>query len=226
MVRAVLIGTLAISLSGCASLGATDTNRDGVTTPHDAGYALNGRPLAMPNDLAELFANERQANEAIEIRQSRRRQAVRVLMRLSDAKCEDYLVGIGTIRNTYGSTLQILASVLSTAGGLVAKGPAANAFSAGSTFSQGASSTLNNTLFGGRDFPLLYTAVRSGRRSQAANIERSVEKGEFNDWTPDSILTFVSAYDRDCGVNYALDRLSVAVQNSTSPDRPAPGGGS
>ncbi|CAL1691075.1 hypothetical protein MMB232_01210 [Brevundimonas subvibrioides] len=205
---------LACGVGGCASVHG-DVNNDGVVNPQDAGRYLNGPPLQMSPELATKFAQEPNPSPPAAAA-ALRNEAIDVLLQTSNSNCNDYMVGIGAGRNTYGVGFSILGSAFSTLGSLVAKGPAANGFSAASNFSQGTSSTLTQTLFGGREFPLLYSAVMAGRRAEQAEIIRRRDGGYFNSWSGSSILTLMRSYDQLCGVNYGIERLTIAAQQPSA----------
>jgi hypothetical protein len=218
MFRAGMIAAgLLLGVSGCASLQMKDVNGDGAITPHDVGRAFNGPPLVMPPHLQTRFDSE-ESTATVEIKRPLRREAVRVLMSVSDTRCDDYMVGITAGRNTYGLGFEILGSMMSTIGGLVTHAPAANAFSAASTFSRATSDSVTQALFGGRELSLMSTAVRTGRIARAREIEAAVARGEFDTWSPESILRQIDAYDRDCGVRYGLDVLGQAAQRAEPPE--------
>ena len=190
----VLLAVLA--LGGCQTM-----------KPHEVGRWLNPAPLALPADHDTLFKDE-EGNRSLAY----------YLMNQSDITCENYLVGVSAGRNTSDAALGIGAQALSAVGGLVAGADAANAWSGASTFVQGANRTLNDTVFAGQSFQIIYDAVHRGREAHARTMRAEIDGHLWDELPHHGILQRVGVYDMKCGVNYGMVELSLALQRSAEAD--------
>ena len=140
-------------------------------------------------------------------------ELVSYLTSRSDEECEDFLTRVSADRNGYSATLSILSFAASTIGSVVTPVRDANNLAAASSLFAGASARATDTLFGGRDFPLLYAAVKNGRAKKRAELLTEVSKpnGRMSTWGVDALVAEVKAYHTDCGVNYGLQRLNEAL---------------
>ena len=136
---------------------------------------------------------------------------VATLLAVSDVRCENYLVGVGVYANGTRAGFDITSLALSTAGGVATPEESANLLSALSTFAGGARDSLANTVFAGRDYPVLYAAIRNGRRAQRDRYLDAAHDGDFDTWSHSSITALMTSYDVDCGINYGLQLISDAV---------------
>jgi hypothetical protein len=189
-VRGIIIG-----LVGLLTLGACST----LPKPSQLGRDINPDPLTLPDDWGTYTGDD--ANQEIAY----------ALIAASDSRCEDYLVGVSVQRNSANATLSVGSLVLGTVGGLVAPAESANAFAAGSTLLQGTSRTLNDTIFSGRDFALIYDAVRTGRRRQRRMMETAIDAGDWDGLAVNGVLARVRDYDHNCGVTYGLTEINRAL---------------
>lgn len=193
----LIFAAASVSLGGCA-------------TSHfnyrKAGAAINGPPLS-DSALAKGFL-------ATADTPAERREMVFALARESDVRCENYLVGVSAVSNEVRSTLDIGGLALGTAGALATPERSANLLSGLATFTGNSRNALSQTVFGGRDFPIIYAAIRNGRRSQRDTLFDAANRGTFDDWGPQSILAYLTGYDLDCGVNYGLQQIANAVDRA------------
>ncbi|NJC42113.1 hypothetical protein GGQ87_002408 [Brevundimonas alba] len=136
------------------------------------------------------------------------------LIAVSDQRCEDYLVGVTVQRNSGSSTLSVVADALGTVGGLASEAAAANAFAASSLFVNNTSKTLNANVFGGRDFAIIYDAVKRGRDAERRVLLDRGMNGDFDALGRNQVLAEIYPYDLDCGISYGLSRISAAVAAS------------
>lgn len=178
-----------------------------------AGAKLNG-PALMDLPLTKDFEVRFEAETAAATARQRadlRREMVATLLAVSDVRCENYLVGVGVYANSTRASFDVASLALSTAGGVATPERSANLLSALSTFAGGARDSLANTVFAGRDYPVLYAAIRNGRRTQRDRYLDVAHDGGFDTWGRASITTLMTSYDVDCGINYGLQLISDAV---------------
>lgn len=200
------------ALALIASLGLTGCQH--LTPDYRAtGAKLNGpglMDLALTQDFATRFRLETAATTSQQ-RADLRREMVATLLAVSDVRCENYLVGVGVYANSTLAGFDVTSLALSTAGGIATPERSANLLSALSTFAGGARASLANTVFAGRDYPVLYAAIRNGRRTQRDRYLDVAHDGGFDTWGHASITTLMTSYDVDCGINYGLQLISDAV---------------
>jgi hypothetical protein len=148
-----------------------------------------------------------------------RRELASSLIAQSDRLCEDYLTGVSVVRNGYATGLGVGALSFSAAGGVTTPVRSANLLSAIASLLTGANTNVSSTLFGGREYPLIYAAVKTGRRAQRDRIITEIEKsnGDYSTWGYHSILALVEGYHSDCGVNYGLQRMNALANGATDP---------
>jgi len=180
-----------LSLSACATLGPR---------PHELGEQVNPPPLTLPQDHRTVYTGAT-GNQGLAYH----------LIGRSDIQCENYLVGVAIARNGTDAGLSVGAQALSTIGGLVAPGSAANAFSGASTFVQGTNRTLNDTIFSGQDFHVVYTAVKRGRDRLREDMITQIDAGQWNTLPHEGVLSRVVPYDLSCGVTFGMNELARAV---------------
>ena len=107
--------------------------------------------------------------------------------------------------------MDVIGLTLSAIGGAASPNSSANWLSAGSSIAQSSRRSIEDTVFGGREFGLVYTAIWTGRDEARKELEAAVAKGQFDDWGWQGILAVVRRYDVKCGINYGLSRLTQAV---------------
>ena len=180
-----------LSLSACGTLGPR---------PHELGERANPPPLLLPSDHLTAYTGTT-GNQSLAY----------YLIGASDIRCDNYLVGVAIARNGTDAGLSVSAQALSTIGGLVAPGSAANAFSGASTFAQGANRTLNDTIFSGQDFHVVYTAVKRGRDRLREYMVQQIDAGQWNTLPHEGVLSRVVPYDLSCGVTFGMNELARAV---------------
>jgi len=142
---------------------------------------------------------------------TRGRAFAMAMMAESDLRCDRYLTSVSVDRNVTRGALDVVGLTLGAIGGVASPNASANWFSAGSTLAQSSRRALEDTVMGGREFGLIYSAVWSGRDEARQALEDRVSAGEFDGWDWRLILSVVRQYDLKCGLNYGLARLSQAV---------------
>lgn len=210
---AVATACMALACSGCASVGlGTDRNSDGRVTLHDTGLSANGPVLAL-NDrwgprFSTAYAREDQGGT---FDGDLRRELLFSLIADSNAKCDNYLVGLAGVQNSYDTSLNLGGLALTTAAGLSSPQRSANILAALGTFFGSANEEITNNVFGGKDIEVLISAVKSSRATEQAILESRARAGDFDRWDATSILREVHAYDQNCGISYGLLKLQEAV---------------
>lgn len=196
----------AVLVQGCTTLSAPKSSVD-------LGAGGFGASLEAPADI-----NSRWRTEAVNATPAAiRRELALSLIGLSDLRCDRYLVSISQDRNTTRGSLDILGLMLAAIGGVASPNTAANWFSAGSTLAQSSRRSLEETVFGGREFGLVYTAIWKGRDEARSALVADITNGTYDTWGQESILSLVRQYDVKCGINYGLSQLSVAVSSVSPP---------
>lgn len=180
-----------LSLSACGTLGPR---------AHELGAKANPPPLTLPERHQTIYTGAI-GNQGLAY----------YLIGESDIRCENYLVGVAIARNGTDAGLSVSAQALSTIGGLVAPGSAANAFSGASTFVQGTNRTLNDTIFSGQDFHVVYTAVKRGRDRLREDLVRDIDAGRWDTLPHEGVLSRVVPYDLNCGLTFGMNELARAV---------------
>lgn len=201
---ALLAAVATLGLAGCQHL----------TPDYRAiGEKVNGTSLLelkLVDDFEQRFGEETATTAAAD-RAALRREMVATLLAVSDVRCENYLVGVSVSANSTRAGLDLTSLALGTAGGVATPEESANLLSALSTLAGGARQSLADTVFAGRDFPVIYAAIRNGRRAQRDRYLDLAHDGDFDRWGFGSILNLMNAYDLDCGVNYGLQLVTDAV---------------
>lgn len=180
-----------LSLSACGTLRSQ---------PYELGQRANPPPLVLPSDHQTAYTGTT-GNQGLAYH----------LIGQSDVRCDNYLVGVAIARNGTDAGLSVGAQALSTIGGLVAPGSAANAFSGASTFVQGTNRTLNDTIFSGQDFHVVYTAVKRGRDRLREDMIKQIDTGAWDTLPHEGVLSRVVPYDLSCGVTFGMNELARAV---------------
>ncbi|MFC5374248.1 hypothetical protein ACFPIF_16925 [Brevundimonas faecalis] len=196
MRRIALVIACALSLSACGTLGPR---------PDEVGARANPPPLTLAQN------HGAQSN----------RELAYMLIAQSDIRCENYLVGLSVMNNSTDAGLSITAQTLSTVGGLASQGQAANVFSSLSSLVQGGNRTLKDTVFSGRDFQVVYAAVKQGRARLRKDLTDAIDKAAWMapasppqsppSLEPQRVLAMVTPYDLNCGISFAMSELSRAV---------------
>jgi hypothetical protein len=215
IVRVVLaaVGVVSLALGGCSSVF-----NQMIPDYRDAGRRLNGGPLVIPPDLEDRFRAEVAGAPSGHLR----RELLFALIAQSDVKCADFLTGIGVYSNTSQAGLGTASLALSTAGGLATPEESANLLSGLSAFATGTDRIITDSVYGGRDFSLVYAAVRTGRNLRRGEIFNAANQGAFDTWGQHSIFAYVTAYDLDCTINYGLQQISEALQERSTETRDTP----
>lgn len=204
---------LALTCGGCASVGVgTDRNADGQVTLHDTGLSANGPVLAL-NDrwgprFSAAYAREAQGGE---FDGDLRRELLYSLIADSNAKCDNYLVGLAGIQNSYDTGLNLGRTALVTAAGLSSPERSANLLAALAGFFGSTREEITNNVFGGKDIEVLSGAVMAGRATEEAILASRASAGAFDRWDATSVLREVHAYDQNCGISYGIRQLQEAV---------------
>lgn len=202
----------ALGLALAASLGLTACQH--LTPDYRAiGEKVNGPALfelALTDDFKDRFDAEGDTTSD-EDRRDLRREMVATLLAVSDVRCENYLVGVSVTANSTRAGFDLTSLALGTAGGVATPEESANLLSALSTLAAGARQSLSDTVFAGRDYPVLYAAIRNGRRAQRDGYLDAAHDGDFDNWDHSSIVALMTSYDLDCGINYGLQLISDAV---------------
>jgi hypothetical protein len=210
MTKGFLVAGLVVILTGCTSLYAKPPARD---TFGAGGF---GVPLAIPiagDAQAAVEAFDKRWIDPVsdEEKKDRARAFVFALIGESDLRCDRYLTSISTDRNTTRGSLDVIGLTLSAIGGAASPNSSANWLSAGSSIAQSSRRSIEDAVFGGREFSLVYTAIWTGRDEARKELEAAVAKGQFDAWGWQGILAVVRRYDVKCGINYGLSRLAQAV---------------
>jgi len=148
-------------------------------------------------------------------KEPRAKQLMYALIAESDLRCDRYLTAVSIDRNATRSSLDIVGLGLGAIGGVASPNGAANWFSAGSTLAQSTRRSLEDSILGGREFGLIYTAIWQGREAASSDLLARADRGDFNSWDWRPILSLARQYDVKCGINYGLSRLTVAVSNGS-----------
>lgn len=215
MTKGFLLAGLVLTLTGCTSLYAKPIARE---TFGAGGF---GVPLALPTvevaqSEVEKFDNRWSLTAASDDqKRDRARALVSALIGESDLRCDRYLTSVSTDRNTTRGSLDVIGLTLSAIGGAASPNSSANWLSAGSSIAQSSRRSIEDTVFGGREFGLVYTAIWSGRDEARKELEAAVAKGQFDAWGWQGILAVVRRYDVKCGINYGLSRLTQAVASQS-----------
>ena len=183
MLKTALVMAAALSLGGCQTL-----------SPSTAGNWANPKPLELSMVDAGLQGAELAA----------------ALIVKSDQRCEDYLVGVTFQKNVGQSLFSVIADALGTVGGLSSEARTANAFAASSLFANNTGRTLGANIFGGRDFSIIYDAVKRGRTFQREMLLNTT-RTNYIGLSRHEVLAKVVPYDLNCGISYGLSQISVAV---------------
>lgn len=194
-------------LTGCTTLNAgVDPAKLGVG---GSGYPLGPDVLTSAETAdAEALMDARWVQWDVAVRG---RAFATAMMGESDLRCDRYLTAVSVDRNVTRGTLDVVGLTLGAIGGVASPNASANWFSAGSTLAQSSRRSLEDTVLGGHEFGLIYSAVWSGRDEARRGLEARIAKGEFDNWDWRPILSLVRQYDLKCGLNYGLGRLSQAV---------------
>lgn len=195
-VRSILALGLGLTAAACAHLNPG---------PAKSGESYNPPPLSISADW-NLSG----------------RELAYALIARSDQRCENYLVGVVVQRNGSNGFLSTLSQGLGTVASLVAPSSSANTFAAGSTFLQGTQRTLNDTIFAGREFTLVYDAVKRGRKRERERLFEEIEDTAAGqtDWSSlgnQAILARITPYDLNCGLTYGTVEISRALADSGEP---------
>ena len=208
---AVLALGLACAVGGCAI--------NPMRTPHEIGAKLNSPRLDGVKSRLWTRIHDGAGGQP-------RREYARDLIAQSDLLCEDYLIGVSFQRNAGAGGLDLAALAFSSAGAVTTPLRNAQLLAQISTLLQGSRTKLSDTIFGGKDYPLLYAAVRNGRAAQKARLVGEINGGVFDTWSALAIYNEISTYHLDCGVNYALREIAIAIEQKDSktppPATPAP----
>lgn len=209
--RLVRLGALACALAagGCTTFNMKTEERLGVG---GSGHPLGPDVVTSPDtqaaeDRMDAAWNGWDVN-------TRGRQLVYALVAESDLRCDRYLTAVSVDRNATRGSLDIAALTLGALGGVASPNISANWFSAGSTLAQSSRRSLEDSVFGGREFGLVYAAIWQGREAAAKDLLARADKDEFKAWNWRPILSLARQYDVKCGVNYGLSRLTQAVATS------------
>lgn len=142
---------------------------------------------------------------------TRAKQLLYALVAESDLRCDRYLTAVSVDRNATRSSLDIIGLALGAIGGVASPNASANWLSAGSTLAQSSRRSLEDSVFGGREFSLIYTAIWQGRERAAKDLMERADDSEFRNWDWRPILSLARQYDVKCGLNYGLSQLTQAV---------------
>lgn len=206
-----------LGLLACALAMSACTTLDLKKNPQPLGVGGSGESLGVD----VVTSEEQKAVEALMDTQwarwnaaSRGKQLMYALIAESDLRCDRYLTSVSVDRNATRGTLDIVGLALGAVGGVASPNAAANWFSAGSTLAQSSRRSLEDSVFGGREFGLIYAAVWNGREVSAKDLLKRADADEFKDWDWRPILSLARQYDVKCGINYGLSRLSQAVASA------------
>lgn len=211
MKTTAIIISFSLLLGACGSMGA-DINGDGRRTLHDQGLADNGPPLVLTDRwnqrFATAYANEQSGRPTDG---DLRRELFRSLIAESNAKCDNYLVGLVGVQNGYDTGLSLLALSATTASSVASPESSANLLGSLATFFTATRREVTNGVFGGKDVEILVQAVVLGRQIEEQRLFAQMNYGYFDRWDATSILSEVHAYDQKCGIGYGLQRLQESL---------------
>lgn len=212
MKTSAVVIALSLLAGACASSG-TDVNGDGRFTMHDEGLAANGPVLSLSQRWEDRFesAYAREDGGGV-IDGELRRELARSLIAQSNAKCDNYLVGITGAQNSADIGLNLTQLALTTAGGLASPEESANLLSSLATFFGATNRELKDNLFGGREIEVIAQAVLAARSVEEQALRARIEGGAFDRWDGTSVLHDVHDYDQKCGIGYGLRSIAAAVE--------------
>jgi len=219
VIKASIALGLAIYLSGCTALSVRPN-------PNNLGIGGLGEALSLPESrptLKQAVAFDvrwAHASPTKENAHARVSALTHALVAESDLRCDHYMTSISIDRNTTRGSLDIVGLALSTIGGVASPNRSSNWFSAGSSIAQSSRRSLEDTVFGGREFGLIYTAVWQGRDDARNSLINEINNGQLDYLPPGGVLALVRRYDLKCGINYGLSELTRRVAS----DRPVSGG--
>jgi hypothetical protein len=188
-------------LGGCATL-----------TPdyRKIGRDLNG---PSPSELASQVMS-REEFEARDTGEDRdlRRDFVYGMTSASDVDCEDYMIGVSAVANQTRAGLGATGLALNTAGALATPERSSRLLSALGGLTGSTTTALEDTVFASQDFQIIYTAVQTGRRNTRDQFWQRLEAGEFDTWGYPSLVSLITPYHLNCGINYGLQQIAEAVE--------------
>lgn len=203
-----MILKLFVAAAGLALLGGCAT-----LTPdyREIGRSLNGpSPAELANQVmsAEAFS----ARDNPEGNRSVRRDLVYGMTAASDVDCEDYMIGVSATANQTRASLGVTGLALNTAGALATPERSSRVLNALGALTGSATTSLEDTVFASQDFQIIYTAVQTGRRNTRDQIWARVQSGDLDDWGYASLVSLVTPYHLNCGINYGLQQIAEAVE--------------
>ncbi len=205
----LLIGASSLALlGGCATL-----------TPdyRSVGRSLNG---PTPYELADRIMSEEafdQRDAAIAPgdaagKRSLRRDLVYGMVSGSDVDCEDYLIGVSATANQTRAGLGVTGLALNAAGAIATPERSSRLLNALGALTGSTTTALEDTVFAGQDFQIIYTAVQTGRRNNRDQMVARLDGGDFDRWGYVSLVSLVTPYHLNCGINYGLQQIAEAVE--------------
>lgn len=189
-------------LGGCASLSPNFYREE--------GRKLNG---SLPSDLANRVMPEGTFNaRAGEDPRVVRRDLVHGMLALSDVECEDYLIGVSVAANNTEAGLGLAGLALSTASAVSTPERSSKLLAQLSALTGTSATALGDTVFAGRDFQVIYSAIQTGRRRDRERLFAQVKNRELDDWGYQSLIAAVTPYHLNCGLTYGLQQITEAVE--------------
>ncbi len=151
-----------------------------------------------------------------------RRDLVYGMLSASDVDCEDYLIGVSATANQTRAGFGVTGLALSTAGSIATPERSSRLLNALGALTGSTTTALEDTVFAGQDFQIIYTAVQTGRRNNRDQIGARLERGDLDAWGYTSLVYLVTPYHLNCGINYGLQQIAEAVeiQARSRPDSP------
>jgi hypothetical protein len=206
--RSIVVALAGVALTTPCAANATDYSK--------IGKQANPPRLTVSPDFQTRFKDP---NSGAALRH----EFAYTLIAQSDADCEDYLVGISVVQGRVGGSLSVTSLLLSTIATITTPLRSAHLLSAGSTALSGSEKALKDTVFGGNEYRLLYTAVKSGREERRRQLFADIEGGAYDTWSAESIAAHLTPYHLNCGINFGLERLEAATKElAAKPAGPPP----
>lgn len=188
-------------LGGCATL-----------TPdyREIGRDLNGpSPSELANQVMpkqDFEARDAPGNRAV------RRDLVYGMTAASDVDCEDYMIGVSAMANQTRAGLGVAGLALNTGGALATPERSSRLLNALGALAGSTTTALEDTVFASQDFQIIYTAVQTGRRNTRDQIWARLDTGAYDTWGYESLVSLVTPYHLNCGINYGLQQIAEAVE--------------
>lgn len=209
-----VFGLVALSmLGGCVSM-----------TPdyRGIGRKLNGLSSEALGDasMTESRFDERDRRPDTDAR-ALRRDFIRGMVSASNEDCEDYMIGVSASANQVRGSLGFAGLSFAAAGSIATPERSSRLLNALGALTGSTVTSLEDTVFNGRDFQIIYAAVQTGRRADRDRIYADLETGRFDTWGYLSLRDLILPIHLNCGINYGLQQIAEAVEAQARQSAPA-----